>query len=140
MKRRVLTFGTFDPLHKGHKYFLAQARKLGNYLLVVVARDSYIRLVKKREPRADEQRRKAKVQDLTFVDEVILGEEWPVEDKYGLLMTLPFDVLALGYDQKPDDQAAGEVLAKIGRGEAKVVRLPAYKPGRYKSSLIKNAD
>lgn len=140
MKRRVLAFGTFDPLHKGHEYFLAQAKKLGDHLLVIVARDSYIRAIKKREPKVKEQTRRLKVQALEFVDEATLGEEWPVEDSYQLLAKLAFNVLALGYDQAPDDRAVKQILASIDRGEVEIVRLKAYQPRRYKSSLIKDED
>src|SRR3989344_5438626 len=39
--KTVMVFGTFDILHVGHLDFFKQARKLGDYLLVVVARDVY---------------------------------------------------------------------------------------------------
>ena len=34
---RVMATGVFDILHLGHVYFLNEARKLGDELLVVVA-------------------------------------------------------------------------------------------------------
>ncbi len=133
----VLAFGTFDPLHPGHEYFLRQAKKFGDKLLVVVARDSYIRAVKKREPRKIELVRQGDLQKLGIVDKVILGKEWPAQDQYGLLRELSYNVLALGYDQRPDDETVRKELDQIGRGDVKVVRLKAYRPKIYKSSLIK---
>jgi len=38
-KKKVMVFGTFDIFHPGHRSFLNQAKKYGNYLIVVVARD-----------------------------------------------------------------------------------------------------
>ena len=38
--KKVMCAGTFDIVHKGHIYFLEQAKKFGDYLVVVVARDS----------------------------------------------------------------------------------------------------
>ncbi|KKT93523.1 MAG: FAD synthase [Parcubacteria group bacterium GW2011_GWA2_45_14] len=136
VKRKVLVFGTFDPLHRGHEYFLGQAKKLGDELLVVVARDSYIRKVKNREPNFNEETRKREVEKLGLVDIAILGKEWPVTNRYGLLRELTFNVVALGYDQKPDNAKVEQELAKIGRGDILVVRLKAYQPERYKSSFI----
>lgn len=136
VKRQVLAFGTFDPLHPGHEFFLGEAKKLGDELLVVVARDSFIRQVKHREPNLDEETRKSAVEKLGYVDRAILGKEWPAADRYGLLRELTFDVIALGYDQKPDNAAVEQELAKIGRRDVLVVRLKAYQPKRFKSSLM----
>lgn len=38
---RVMVFGVFDGLHPGHRAFLRQARKKGDKLIVVVARDNF---------------------------------------------------------------------------------------------------
>jgi len=35
----VMTFGTFDRFHPGHEYYLREAKKLGDSLLTVIARD-----------------------------------------------------------------------------------------------------
>ncbi len=43
---RVMATGVFDLLHLGHVYFLSEAKKLGDELVVVVARDSTARKFK----------------------------------------------------------------------------------------------
>ncbi|EQD52190.1 glycerol-3-phosphate cytidyltransferase, partial [mine drainage metagenome] len=43
---RVMATGVFDLLHPGHLYFLTEARKLGDELVVVVARDQTARRLK----------------------------------------------------------------------------------------------
>ena len=35
----VMCAGTFDIVHPGHLYFFSEAKKLGDKLIVVVARD-----------------------------------------------------------------------------------------------------
>ena len=42
--KRVLTYGTFDLLHYGHVRLLQQALKLGDYLIVGLSTDNFIRL------------------------------------------------------------------------------------------------
>ena len=43
---KVMATGTFDLLHMGHIYYLKEAKKLGDILSVVVARDSTVRKLK----------------------------------------------------------------------------------------------
>lgn len=45
-KKVVMTFGTFDVFHPGHRFYLSEARKLGNRLLVIVALDSTVEKIK----------------------------------------------------------------------------------------------
>jgi len=134
-KRVVLAFGTFDPWHKGHAFFLTEARALGDYLVVVVARDTYIKTIKNREPRGEETVRLKTVSDCQSVDEAMLGEEWPVTDNYRLLSKIDFDVLVLGYDQSPTDEKVKQELVKQGKSLVEVVRLKPYQAAKYKSSL-----
>ncbi|MBI1833606.1 MAG: adenylyltransferase/cytidyltransferase family protein [Candidatus Andersenbacteria bacterium] len=133
---RVLAFGSFDILHEGHKYFLTEARKTGDYLTVVVSRDGYIRDSKRREPSVREEERVEAVTKLAIADEVMLGDE---ASGYGLLKELSFDVLVVGYDQKPSDTAIRRLLDDAGKKEVRLVRLPPYKPETYKSSLLRKA-
>lgn len=41
--KKVLIFGSFDSLHKGHLNLFKQARKHGDKLIAVVARDETIK-------------------------------------------------------------------------------------------------
>lgn len=123
---RVIAFGAFDPLHEGHKDFLRQAKELGDHLMVVVAHDSAIRAHKGREPHSSEEERMSAVRALPFVDEVILGRE--AVNQYHLLGEIEFNIVALGYNQKPSDEEVREELDQRGKRQVKVVRLKAYHP------------
>ena len=72
---KVMAFGTFDILHPGHLFYLAQAKKLGNKLIVIVARDNTVKRVKIRPPEHNENERLKKVQAQEYVDEAVLGDE-----------------------------------------------------------------
>ena len=64
--RRVVATGTFDILHPGHVLYLSEARKLGDELYVIVARDSTIK--HKRKPLIPEDQRRFMLRALTCVD------------------------------------------------------------------------
>lgn len=130
-------FGTFDPLHPGHEYLFSEAKKMGKKLVVVVARDATIVKEKMRQNHLPEQDRLQAVRNNADVDEAILGDELP--GKYELLKNIDFDVLALGYDQRPSDEEVWNILGTIGKPNVKVVRLPAHKPNVYKSSLMRTS-
>ncbi|MEK7499852.1 MAG: adenylyltransferase/cytidyltransferase family protein [Patescibacteria group bacterium] len=127
--KKVLAFGAFDPLHEGHKDFLRQARELGDHLTVVVAHDSAIRAHKRREPYQSEEERLAAVKAIPSVDEVILGRK--TADQYHLLGEIEFDVLALGYEQKPSDEDVRTHLNEKGKHHVTIVRLKPYQSEKY---------
>ncbi len=136
-KTKVLTFGVFDPFHKGHEDLFRQAKEQGDWLIVVVARDSWIKVDKKREPLVTEDERLAVVKKQKLVDEVRFGYEWPPPDKYGLLRELDFDVVALGYDQSVTKKEVKKELWKRGKEGVKVKRMRPFKPAVYKSSFFR---
>ncbi|MCX6809746.1 MAG: adenylyltransferase/cytidyltransferase family protein [Candidatus Berkelbacteria bacterium] len=127
---KVITFGTFDPLHKGHENFLKQAKKLGS-LVVVVAHHDKIRQEKNRNPRETDSERIAKVKNLKIADKVILGEKGI---QFGLLEKINPDIIALGYDQKIPEPLKNKVK------KYKIVSLKPYKPEIYKSSKIATSN
>jgi len=55
--KKTLVFGTFDILHPGHEYFLKEAKRHGDQLVVVVARDLTVKQVKKLMPDNNELER-----------------------------------------------------------------------------------
>lgn len=123
-----MVFGVFDLLHPGHISFLRQAKRLGDFLVVSVARDINVKRFKGYMPSQSEKERVAALKKLKFVNKVMLGglkNPWPHIKK-----EKP-DIIALGYDQKP------YVNPNDLRRAAKIVRLKSFRPRVYKSSRIK---
>ncbi|MBI2143138.1 FAD synthase [Candidatus Woesearchaeota archaeon] len=131
--KKVMCFGTFDVLHEGHKFYLTEAKRLGDYLVVVVARDDTVKEVKKRQPLHSESERVRHLQQLGIADKVVLGNPG---DKLKVIEDEMPDVICFGYDQNAFTENAKEKLKQRGLN-VEVVRLPAYKPEVYKSSLLK---
>lgn len=133
---RVLLFGAFDPLHEGHRYLFRQARELGDHLTVVVARDAAIQAQKGRTSFLQEHERLAYVAEDPAVDEAMLGDKDPAS--YHILMSHGFDILALGYDQKPSDEDIQTILESLHLSHVRVIRLASHRPEIYKSSLLRS--
>jgi FAD synthetase len=116
--------GTFDLLHMGHIYFLKEAKKLGNELIVVVSLDITVRKYK-HEPVNPEQIRLNLIKELKVVDDAYLGYE---KDMYKIVEETKPDIIALGYDQFHDETKMKKELEKRNLNP-KIVRLPEYKRG-----------
>lgn len=132
--KKVMTFGTFDIFHAGHRSFLKQARKFGDYLIVVVARDKTVAKYKKQDTRNKEQIRLRKIKNSKLADKVILGG---LRDKYRVIKKHKPDIICLGYDQKFFVQGLKNKL-KSFKLKTKIIRLKPYKPEIYKSSKLKS--
>ena len=136
--KKVMTFGTFDILHKGHLSFFRQAKKLGDHLIVVVARDKFVERAKGKAPKNAETSRVHKVRNLPFVDRALLGSR--VHNFYRTIRTYQPDMIALGYDQKPSLRDLKGDLGRHRLKDVRVIRLRSYKPNIYKSSLLANRN
>ena len=113
--------GVFDLLHPGHLYFLREARKLGDELWVVVARDSTARRFK-HEPIMPERSRLEMVEALKPVDRAVLGNEGNI---YEILGDIRPDVVALGFDQAHQEERILEECRRRGLA-TRVVRLARF--------------
>ncbi len=131
--RKVMCFGTFDLLHEGHKFYLWEAKKLGDFLVVVVARDDTVSEVKKQHPMNNEAIRLKNLQHLGIADKVILGN---TGDKLRVVEEEKPDIVCFGYDQTSFTDNVKEKLHQRGLA-VEVVRLPAHKPDVFKSSLLR---
>jgi FAD synthetase len=127
----VMTGGAFDILHPGHLETLEQARRLGDVLIVSVARNSTYIENKKRNPLHDESVRRRLVGALRPVDAAILGSEKDIFETVDLLKP---DVIALGYDQVHNEETIQKELIRRNLS-AKVVRLTSS-DASIKSSKI----
>ena len=121
---KVMATGTFDLLHMGHIYYLKEAKKLGDNLVVVVAKDSTVRKLK-HEPVNPEEIRLDLIKEVKVVDEAYLGYE---DDMYSIVEEIKPDIIALGYDQIHDENTIKSELKKR-KLNAKIIRLSEYKCG-----------
>lgn len=130
---KVMVTGSFDLLHKGHLHAFKEAKRHGDQLIVVLAKDTTILREKGHRPYHAERKRLENVRKLPMVDKAILGNK---RDKLSILRTIKPDVLALGYDQKIP---LLKLKAYIKRHNlpTKIVRLHSHYPNIYKSSIIK---
>ncbi len=145
---KVLVFGSFDIVHPGHTEFLKEAKKLGEHLTVVLARDVSIQKMKGHVPHFSEQERKDHLSALKFVNTVILGDE---HDYFKIPCEIQPDIIALGYDQlipkNPENKEYSSELSKPQNNleilksllpHTQIVRLSAHYPEHFKSSHFRN--
>ena len=130
----IMTFGTFDIFHQGHKYFLQQAKKYGDYLIVIIARDATVKQVKLNLPDKNEKQRQQIVIKSQLANNVVLGN---LKDKYAVIKKFKPDIICLGYDQKYFVNQLQDKIKKL-KLNTKIIRLRSYKPYKYKTSIIKN--
>lgn len=131
---RIVIFGTFDIVHTGHENFFQQAKILGSFLLVSVARDKFVKEAKGKHPKNNEKKRVQNVRKSKTPDRVVLGSK--THNFYRTIRSYKIDTIALGYDQKPSIMELNKSLKKHHLSKIKVVRLKSYKPNLYKSSLL----
>lgn len=93
--KKVITYGTFDLFHIGHLNILKRAKELGDYLVVAVSSDAFNEIKGKKcaIPFAE---RKAIVEAIRYVDEVIPENSW--EQKISDIKEHDIDVFVMGDD------------------------------------------
>jgi cytidyltransferase-like protein len=131
--RVVFIGGGFELIHYGHVYTISKARKLGDALVVSVARDSTIRKRKGREPLISEGDRVRLLSSLREVDAAILGVEG---DIYVTLQKVKPDIVALGYDQYHMEGEVKREAKKRGM-KLRVVRLDSPYPHIKTTRILK---
>ena|SRR3989344_4699542 len=134
-KTKIMVFGTFDGIHKGHLEFLKQARRLAEnpYLIVSIARDANVMKIKGERPHFKEKIRAGFVSGSGLADKVVLS---------GLRNHIPHivkegpEIIALGYDQRAYVKNLKENL-ESRKIYVKIRRLRPYKKNIYKNHLIR---
>ncbi|SCY58290.1 glycerol-3-phosphate cytidylyltransferase [Lysinibacillus fusiformis] len=95
--KKVITYGTFDLLHKGHIRLLERAKSLGDYLIVGLSTDEFNRL-KDKEAYYDYEHRKYILEAIKYVDEVIPEMNW--DQKADDIFKYNVDIFVMGDDWK----------------------------------------
>ena len=118
-QKLVFTNGVFDLLHVGHVRYLAEARQLGDALVVAINSDASVRAIKgDSRPLMNQDGRAEVLAALTAVDYVTIFDD--ISPRSLIAELLP-DVLVKGGDYSLDQiHGRAEVEAAGGR----VVSLP----------------
>ena len=133
-RRVVFTNGVFDVLHPGHTRYLADARALGDALIVAVNSDRSVRAQHKGSDRpiTPEADRAELVAALTAVDAVVIfDEDTPLE----IISAIQPDVLVKGADWASDAIVGRDVVEARG---GRVVRIPLA-PGYSTTAILERA-
>jgi D-beta-D-heptose 7-phosphate kinase/D-beta-D-heptose 1-phosphate adenosyltransferase len=119
-RKIVFTNGCFDLLHVGHVSYLAEARALGDLLVVGLNSDASVRRLKgQTRPVIGERDRATMLAALEVVDHVVVFNE---PTPHRLLERLRPDVLVKGGTYQPNEVVGHEVVTAYG-GEVCVVGL-----------------
>lgn len=108
----VFTNGCFDIIHKGHVYYLAQARDLGTKLIVGLNTDESIRALKgENRPVKELESRALTLAAFACIDLVIpFAEETPQK----LIETIVPQVLVKGSDYNVENIVGANVVLENG--------------------------
>ena len=93
--KKVITYGTFDLLHRGHINILKRAKELGDYLIVGISTDEFNELKGKTCYYSYEER-KLIVEAVRYVDEVIPETTW--EQKTNDIKSNNISIFVMGND------------------------------------------
>lgn len=131
-RKLVLTNGVFDVLHVGHVRYLAEARALGDALVVAINGDASVRELKgPGRPVNTAEERAEMLRALRCVDRVVVFEE---RRATGVIEAIRPDIYTKGGDYTPDSLVDEEkaLLDRLGVE----IRILALVPGKSTSTTL----
>jgi FAD synthetase len=134
--KTVAIFGVFDGIHDGHLSFIEQAKKEGNHLVAVVARDEVVKELKGKLPERNEVERIKKLLEISDIDLVLLGD--PERETYNTLKEVKPDIVFLGYDQNALEESIEQNIKNGKLSKIKIIRGKPFKPEIFHSSILNN--
>lgn len=132
--KTVAIFGVFDGIHGGHLSFINEAKKQGNHLVAIVARDKVVEELKGKLPKYNEVDRINSVLKIPEVDLVLLGDG--EIGTYKVLKEVKPDVVFLGYDQQSLESNIKKMIKDKNLSGIKIVKGTPYKPEIFHSSIM----
>ena len=134
-KKIVFTNGCFDLLHVGHIRYLAQAKKLGDFLIIGLNSDSSVKELKgKDRPINSFEDRATLLSAIESVDLVIMFEEQTPEN---LIKDIVPDILVKGGDYNIEDIVGYQTVIQNG-GQVKTLSFyEGYSSTNYINKIKK---
>ena len=135
-KKIVFTNGCFDLLHVGHIRYLAQAKKLGDFLIIGLNSDRSVKKLKgKDRPINSFEDRATLLSALNSVDLVIKFEEQSPEN---LIKDIVPDILVKGGDYNIEDIVGYQTVIQNG-GQVKTLSFyDGYSSTNYINKIKKH--
>ena len=131
----VFTNGCFDILHAGHVTYLAQAKQLGQRLVLGLNSDNSVQGMQKspNRPLQNQTSRSLVMAALEAVDLVVIfDQDTPLE----LIKTLKPNILVKGYDYQIDDIVGGPEVISWG-GQVKTIDfVPGYSTTAIEQKIL----
>lgn len=135
--RKVFVSGCYDILHGGHLQFFEEAKALGDYLIVSFASDEVLWLHKRRKPSIPDSHKRALLEGLRVVDEVVVGrgmkEGLDFEEEF---LRLRPQVLAVTEDDKYG-HLKRDLCAAAGAEYVVLPKTPPRFPPVSTSSIVR---
>lgn len=93
--KKIITYGTYDLLHRGHINLLKRAKSMGDYLVVGLSSDEF-NAAKNKKAFYSYEERKLVLEAIRYVDEVIPEQNW--EQKEQDIQDHEIDIFVMGDD------------------------------------------
>lgn len=109
--RKIWTNGCFDILHIGHIKMLEAAKSRGDYLVVGIDSDSRVKELKgKDRPFNNQENRKAFLESIRFVDEVVVFES--AQHLEDMVLSMGISEIVVGEEYK-DREVVGSIHTPV---------------------------
>lgn len=113
MSKIVAISGYFDPLHVGHIVYFQKAKRLGDYLIVILNNEQQTYLKRKSKPFMPLHERKIILESIKYIDEVVISIDQDETVCESLVMIRP-DIFAKGGDRYSSEIPEKEICYKLG--------------------------
>ncbi len=134
INKTVAIFGVFDGIHEGHLSFIREAKKAGNHLVAIVARDNVVKELKNKVPKENEVERINNLLKVSDIDLVLLGD--PELETYNTLKEVKPDVVYIGYDQIALYESLSKSIKNGNIPKMEIIKGEPYKPELFHSSIL----
>lgn len=136
----VMVSGGFDPIHIGHIRYIQEAKALGDYLVVVLNNDNWLR-IKKGKEFMGELERKEILEAIWGVDRVVISNHLKDSEDMSVceeIKKIKPHIFANGGDRKPSWNPVPEVSLCKNLGIKMVYNVGRGGKIRSSSELVKN--
>ena len=138
-KKIVMVSGGFDPIHIGHIRYIQEAKKFGDYLVVVLNNDNWLRMKKGKEF-MQEMERKEIIEAIIGVDKVVISGHTKNTKDISVckeIKKIKPHIFANGGDRRPDWDPIPEVSVCKELGIKMVYNVGRGGKVRSSSELVK---